>query len=42
MLGDWLTVAPVSYAACGLAAGLISAAVFFRATARPQRGEELE
>jgi hypothetical protein len=42
LLSDWLTVAPLTYAACGLAAGLISAAVFFRTTARPQRGEEPE
>lgn len=40
LLADWLTVAPLTYAACGLAAGLISAAVFFRASVRPQRGEE--
>lgn len=29
-LNEWLSVAPVSYALCGLAAGLISAVVWFR------------
>lgn len=42
LLADWLTIAPISYAACGLAAGLITAAVFFRATARPPRSKEPE
>lgn len=39
LLSDWLTVAPISYAACGLAAGLISAVVFFRWSPRPSRDE---
>ena len=34
-LRDWLTIAPVSYAFCGLVAGLISAAVWFRLNRRP-------
>lgn len=34
-LHDWLTVAPVSYVACGLLAGLVSAAIWFRASDRP-------
>ena len=29
-LQDWLTVAPVTYAAFGLAAGLISGVILFR------------
>lgn len=31
-LADWLTVAPWSYTLCGLLAGLVSAAVWFRLT----------
>ncbi len=30
-LQDWLSIAPLSYAACGLVAGLIGAAICFRA-----------
>ncbi|MCA9075939.1 MAG: hypothetical protein KDA93_13000 [Planctomycetaceae bacterium] len=29
LLHDWLSVAPVSYAACGLIAGFVSTAIFF-------------
>jgi hypothetical protein len=39
LLADWLTVAPITYAACGLAAGLISAVVFFRWSPHPSRDE---
>ncbi len=36
-LQSWLSVAPWSYAACGLIAGLISAVIWFRASDPPPR-----
>lgn len=34
-LDKWLTIAPITYALCGIAAGIVSAAILFRAFNKP-------
>lgn len=34
-LENWLTIAPITYALCGIAAGIVSSAILFRASNKP-------